>query len=94
MSYRFIFIAHIKTLKMNPNDETTVNITLKLKNHILVDFENWLKDNYNLISFAHLQNTDNMYQDDKAFKKVLKQYKDIKKLKDEYIIKNNYRYNE
>ena len=74
------------------SEETTVNITLKLKNHILVDFENWLKDNYNLISFTHLQNTDKMYQEDKGFKKVLKQYKDIKRVKDDYILKNNYKY--
>ena len=77
---------------MNPSEETTVNITLKLKNHIIIDFENWLKEHYSLISFSHLQNTDKMYNEDKDFKKVLKQYKDVKKLKDEYIIKNNYKF--
>ena len=74
------------------SDETTVNITLKIKNHILIEFENWLNSNYNLISFSHLQNTDNMYLEDKGFKRVLKQYKDVKRLKDDYIIKNNYKY--
>lgn len=77
---------------MNPNEETTVNITLKLKNHNLTEFENWLKNRFKLISFNHLEDTDNMYEQDKNFKKVLKQYKDIKKLKDDYIIKNNYKF--
>lgn len=74
------------------NEETTVNITLKLKNHNVTDLENWLNDKFTLISFTHLQNTDKMYQEDKGFKKVLKQYKDIKRIKDDYVLKNNYKY--
>lgn len=74
------------------SEETTVNITLKLKNHNVTDLENWLNDKFTLISFSHLQNTDKMYQEDKVFKKVLKQYKDIKRIKDDYILKNNYKY--
>lgn len=74
------------------SEETTVNITLKLKNHNVTDLENWLNDKFTLISFTHLQNTDKMYQEDKGFKKVLKQYKDIKRVKDDYILKNNYKY--
>lgn len=74
------------------SEETTVNITLKLKNHNVTDLENWLNDKFTLISFTHLQNTDKMYQEDKGFKKVLKQYKDIKRIKDDYVLKNNYKY--
>jgi len=77
---------------INPNEYTTVNLTVKVKNSELVKFENEVNEKHNLISFSHLQNTDKMYQEDKVFKKVLKQYKDIKRLKDDYVIKNNYKY--
>ena len=77
---------------INPNEYTTVNLTVKVKNSELVTFENEVNEKHKLISFSHLQNTDKMYQEDKVFKKVLKQYKDIKRLKDDYVIKNNYKY--
>lgn len=82
----------IKKISKNLEGETTVNTTLKVKNHNVTDLENWLNEKFNLISFSHLQNTDKMYNEDNYFKKVLKQYKEVKKRKDEYIIKNNYKF--
>ena len=77
---------------MNLNDEVTINTTLKIKAHNVIEFENWLKDRFTLISFEHLQNTDKMYQEDKEFKKLVKLGKDLKNQRLDYIMKNNHKY--
>lgn len=77
---------------INPNEETTVNITLKVKNHNLLDLENWLNEKFELINFKTIFDTNKMYQEDKHFQKLVKQLKDLTKEKDLYIIKNNYKY--
>lgn len=79
---------------INPNDETTVNITLKIPNCLIVSFEDYLNRNYRLISFEHLPNTEKMYSEDKEFKKLVKLGSDYKKQRIDYIIKNNHKYNE
>ena len=77
---------------INPEDKITVNITLKLINKDVSGLENWLNNNYNLISFEHLQDTSKMYVEDKTFKKLVKDSSDLKKRRLDYIIKNNYKY--
>jgi hypothetical protein len=77
---------------MNLNDEVTINTTLKIKAHNVVELENWLNDRFTLISFEHLQNTDKMYQEDKEFKKLVKLGKDLKNQRLDYIMKNNHKY--
>ena len=77
---------------INPEDKITVNITLKLRNKDVSGLENWLNNNYNLISFEHLQDTSKMYVEDKTFKKLVKDSSDLKKRRLDYIIKNNYKY--
>ena len=77
---------------INPEDKITVNITLKLRNKDVSGLENWLNNNYNLISFEHLQDTSKMYVEDKTFKKLVKDSSDLKKKRLDYIIKNNYKY--
>lgn len=84
----------LKKINMiNPENFTTVNITVKVKNKYITKLENYIKESHSLISFEHLQDTSNMYEKDPVFKKMVK---DIKKLKDsklDYVIKNNSRYN-
>ena len=75
---------------IDPNKETTVNITLKVPNSILISLEDYLKRNYKLISFEHLANTEKMYAEDKEFKKLVKLSSDFKKQRLEYISKNNH----
>ena len=78
---------------IDPDEYTTVNLTVKVKNSELVKFENEVNEKHKLISFEHLDDTDKMYNEDENFKKLLKKYKDIKDIKKNYVIKNNYKYN-
>lgn len=77
---------------INPNEETTVNITLKVENSGLINLENSLKKHFDLISFEHLPNTEKMYSEDKQFKNLVKLGSDLKKRRLEYISKNNHKY--
>ena len=77
---------------MNPNDEITINTTLKVKASDVVGLENALKENFDLISFEHIANTDEMYKNDPVFKKLVKQAKDLKNARLDYIMKNNHKY--
>ena len=77
---------------MNLEDKTTVNITVKLNNHNVTEFENWLSGKFDLISFQHLENTDKMYQEDENFKKLVKLNKELKNKRIDYILNNNHKY--
>ena len=77
---------------INPNEESTVNITLKVLNSNLVDFENLLRIGFNVIDFSVIANTQNMYEQDPTFKKIVKEAKKIKDLRLQYINDNNYKY--
>lgn len=77
---------------MNPEDKTTVNITLKIKNKNIVKVENYLNDAFDLISFEHLHDTEIMYKNDSNFKKLVKQSGDLKNQRLDYIMKNNHKY--
>ena len=77
---------------MDPNKEITVNITLKVFAKHITSLENKLNENYGLISFEHLTETKNMYSEDKRFKEIVKQCKNLKNLRLKYIMDNNYKY--
>ena len=77
---------------MDPNKEITVNVTLKVLAKDAVPLENYLNNHFDLISFEHLTDTKNMYKEDKRFKEIVKQSKDLKNLRLKYIMDNNYKY--
>jgi hypothetical protein len=84
-----------KSLKLDREcviGETTINATIKVNNHNLIDLENWLNNKFTLISFTHLQDTNEMYKNDPIFKKMTKDAKIEKNRRLDYIIKNNYKY--
>ena len=84
---------NLKENKMiNPEEFTTVNITLKVENKKIVGLEDFLNKHFDLISFEFLTDTDKMYQEDKEFKKLVKLSSDLKKKRLEYISKNNHKY--
>jgi len=70
----------------------TINITIKIHKEDVVNFENWLHQQLEVISFNHIQDTSQMYKEDATFKKLVKAVKEAQKVKDEYAIKNNYKY--
>lgn len=69
--------------------ELTVNCTFKIKGKHLVDMENDLKHNVMLIDYRVVPDTQELYEKDPTFKKLVKKEKEAKKEKQDYINKNN-----
>ena len=77
---------------INKEDLSTVNVTLKVINHSVTDLENWLKDNFDLIDFRVMADTDAKYKEDKLIKNLVKQRKQLKDMILDYIMENNHKY--
>ena len=76
-----------------------VNITLKLKDaEQSHHFERYLRDNMFdnevVISYKNLADTDKMYEEDRYFKKIVKDLKKLQEIRDVYINENNGKYSE
>jgi len=72
--------------------EITVNITLKIDDTALTDFESWLRNNLEVVDVQIVPNTKQMYLQDVNFKKLLKQKKDLQRTTWNYIMNNNHKY--
>jgi hypothetical protein len=72
--------------------EITVNITLKIDDTALTDFESWLRNQLEVVDVQIVPNTKQMYLQDVNFKKLLKQKKDLQRTTWNYIMKNNHKY--
>jgi hypothetical protein len=72
--------------------EITVNITLKIDDTALTDFESWLRNQLEVVDVQIVPNTRQMYLQDTKFKKLLKQKKDLQRTTWNYIMKNNHKY--
>ena len=66
----------------------TVNITLKIDPKDLFKFQDYIKENYELISLKIAPDTSKMYEEDKHFKKLVKAVKEAQKQRDIYINDN------
>ena len=66
----------------------TVNITLKIDPKDLFKFQDYIKENYELISLKIAPDTRKMYEEDKHFKKLVKAVKEAQKQRDIYINDN------
>lgn len=71
-------------------EKKTVNITLKIEKSQIVTFENWLNQQLEVISFKILPDTDNLYENDKTFQKLVKKVKEAQKQRDVYINEKNF----
>ena len=72
---------------MKKDDTYTINTTLKIKGGDVVEFENYLNHSFNLIDFKIVPNTEELYNTDPKFKKMVKQIKDLQRIKHDYIMK-------
>lgn len=73
-------------------EKETINITLKIDKHEVTDFENWLHQQLEVISFNHIKDTSKMYKEDANFKKLVKNVKEAQRVKDDYAMKKNHKY--
>jgi len=67
----------------------TINVTLKINKHELTNFESWLREQLEVISFKVIADTNELYESDTTFKKLVKACKDANTLRDEYINNHN-----
>ena len=72
--------------------EITVNLTLKIDDTNLTDFESWLRNQLEVVDVQIVPDTKQMYLKDINFKKLLKQKKDLQRTTWNYIMKNNHKY--
>ena len=70
-----------------------VNITIELRDaQQSHDFEKYLRDHMlpeYTINYTNLPDTKKLYEDDKHFKKLVKNVKDANRIKNDYINLNN-----
>jgi hypothetical protein len=67
----------------------TINTTLKINEHELTNFESWLREQLEVISFKVIADTNELYESDTTFKKLVKACKDANDAKADYINKFN-----
>lgn len=72
--------------------EYMISATFKVQGKLINTIENHLLEKTNLISYKTVVDTDNMYKEDAAFKKMVKDEKLRRKAKEDYINKNNHKY--
>lgn len=70
----------------------TINTTIKLKSCFIQELEDFLRsrDELDVISFRVVSETEKLYNEDKYFKKLVKDIKTLNDIKEKYINKNNY----
>jgi len=69
-----------------------VAFTVKMHPEEIVNFEYWLREQLQVISFKILPDTKRMYEEDKYFKDIVKAYKKAQRNKEKYINEHNGKY--
>ena len=67
----------------------TINITLKIEDSELIRFDNWLREQLEVISIKVIPDTNELYEDDDTFKKLVKGVKTAQRIRDKYINEHN-----
>ena len=67
----------------------TINVTLKIEDTDIVNFESWLNQQLEVIKLVIIPDTNELYENDEYFRNIVKSVKKAQKIRDEYINKNN-----
>jgi len=67
----------------------TINVTLKVHEAEITAFESWLNQQLEVIFFKVIADTEQLYEEDTHFKKLVKACKDANTKRDEYINEHN-----
>jgi hypothetical protein len=68
----------------------TINITFKLDESQINNFDNWFRSQVEVIDFKILPDTEKLYSEDSHFKALVKSVKDAQRIRDQYINEHNY----
>lgn len=71
------------------NDKVVINTTLEMTRGGVIALEEWLEQNYKLINFKVVTDTNKLYEDDATFRKLVKAVKETQRIKDIYINDHN-----
>jgi len=69
--------------------EYLINATFKVKGKLVNAIENYLLDSTKLISYKTIPNTEELYQNDETFKKLVKIESNARRIKEKYINDKN-----
>lgn len=67
----------------------TVSITLKINEHELLNFESWLRQQLEVVSFKIIPDTEELYKNDVYFQNIVKNVKKAQTIRDKYINEHN-----
>jgi len=67
----------------------TINITLKIEDIDIVNFESWLNQNLEVVKFIIIPETNKLYENDPFFRNIVKNVKKAQKIRDKYINEHN-----
>lgn len=68
----------------------TINMTFKLEETQVNNFESWFRQNEEVIDFKILPDTEKLYETDKHFQEIVKKVKTAQRIRDEYINNHNH----
>jgi len=74
---------------MKEEQNITVNLTIEIPSHILVELENYLSREFRLIDSYIVPDTKELYESNANFRKLVKAIKDAKLARDRFINENN-----
>lgn len=66
-----------------------VNITVDIPSEVLVEFENYLSENFRLIDFRVVPDTQELYDNSATFRRLVSHVKKAKEARDKFINENN-----
>ena len=67
----------------------TVNITVKVPDYTITSLENYFNDNFGLIDFRIVPDTDNLYENNATFRRLVKNVKKAREARDNFINEKN-----
>jgi len=70
----------------------TINITVKLPEHQVVKFQQFIEEHVKVLDFKILPDTQKMWDEDEVFQSIVKEQKKHNKLVSKYINDNNNKY--
>ncbi len=70
----------------------TINITVKLHEHQVVKFQQFIEEHVEVLDFKILPDTQKMWDEDEVFQSIVKEQKKHNKLVSKYINDNNNKY--
>jgi hypothetical protein len=77
-------------MMFHSKDKIVINTTIELERGGVIAFEDWLNENFKLINFKVVADTNQLYEDDPTFRKLVKAVKEAQRIKDLYINEHNH----